>query len=140
MMTMVEQRRHISFSLLVAGFLSILMLSGVPVASAASPIIVDHSSTDITAIPLSAIDAARADLHIAYGHTSHGSQLTSGMSGLVSFANNGGKGLALPLDTFEWNNGGIGGALDLHDRAMKDDVGYYPPVGDLHAKLSGQPG
>ena len=102
------------------------MLSGLSVASAAGPIIVDHSCTDITAIPQEAIDAAKANLHIAYGHTSHGSQLTDGMSGLVGFANNGGQGLSLPVDIFEWNNGGIGGALDLHDYAMGGDVGYYP--------------
>ena len=48
------------------------------------------------------------------------------MSGLVAFANNGGKGLSLPEDIFAWNNGGSNGALDLHDRAMGGDVGYYP--------------
>ncbi|MDX2491571.1 hypothetical protein, partial [Desulfosarcina sp.] len=116
-MTIAEQRWHVPLSFLVAGFVSILMLSGVPVAAAASPIIIDHSCTNITAIPQSAIDAARANLHIAYGHTSHGSQLTDGMSGLVSFSNNGGKGLALPIDIFEWKNGGIGGAMDLHYNA-----------------------
>lgn len=69
---------------------------------------------------------AKDSLHIAYGHTSHGSQLTTGMSGLVGFANGGGKGLSLPTDFFEWNDGGTGGALDLHDYAMGGDVGYYP--------------
>lgn len=61
-------------------------------------IVIDHLDTDITALTESAIDRAKAKLHIAYGHTSHGSQLTTGMSGLVGFAN--------------------GGALDLHDYAM----------------------
>ena len=37
-------------------------------------------------------------LHIGYGHTSHGGQLTNNMLGLVEFANNGGKGLDLPED------------------------------------------
>lgn len=69
---------------------------------------------------------AKATLHIAYGYTSHGSQLTSGMTGLVGFANRGGKGLALPANAFAWNRGGSGGALDLHDYAMSGDVGYYP--------------
>ena len=76
---------------------------------AAEPIIVDHTCTDITFIPQSAIEAAKANLHIAYGHTSHGSQITTGMAGLVGFANGGGLGLALPADIFDWNNGGTGG-------------------------------
>ena len=90
------------------------------------PIIADHTSTEITAVPQYWIEEAKQTLHIAYGHTSHGSQLTDGMSGLVAFANGGGKGLALPDDIFAWNNGGTGGALDLHDYAMGGDVGYYP--------------
>jgi len=97
--------------------------NGVP---AAASILVDHTCTDITAIPREAIERAKTNLHIAYGHTSHGSQLTTGMTGLVGFANHGGLGLALPTDTFAWNNGGSDGALDLHDNAMDGDVGYYP--------------
>ena len=88
--------------------------------------VVNHNSTDITQIPESAINAARTNLHIAYGHTSHGSQLTTGMTGLVAFANGGGLGLSLPDDIFAYNNGGSSGALDLHDYAMGGDCGYYP--------------
>ena len=94
--------------------------------TADAPIIVDHTSTDITAIPRQWIEAAKADLHIAYGHTSHGSQLTTGMNGLVGFANGGGLGLDFPENFLEWNNDGSDGALHLHDRAMGGDVGYYP--------------
>ena len=53
---------------------------------ASQPIIVDHTSTDIIAIPQQWIDQAKATLHIGYGHTSHGSQITTGMTGLVGFA------------------------------------------------------
>ncbi len=88
--------------------------------------IINHECTDITAIPQEAIEQVKNTLHIAYGHTSHGSQLTTGMSGLVDFANGGGLGLSLPEDIFAWNNGGSGGALDLHDYAMSGDAGYYP--------------
>jgi len=73
----------------------------------------DHTCTDLAAIPAEWITAAKASLHIAYGHTSHGSQITEGMKGLVSF-----KGT-----TYDWNNGGTGGALDLHDYAMPGDLG-----------------
>jgi uncharacterized repeat protein (TIGR01451 family) len=102
-------------------------------------IIVDHTSTDITAIPQYWIEEAKDTLHIAYGHTSHGSQLTSGMDGLVDFANGGGKGLALPHDIFAWNDGGTGGALDLHDYAMGGDVGYYPDWVDNTRSYLGAP-
>jgi hypothetical protein len=95
-------------------------------AASSNAVVIDHGCTDITAIPQEAIEEAKATLHIAYGHTSHGSQLTSGMTGLVAFANGGGLGLALPENIFDWNNGGTDNALDLHDYAMSGDVGYYP--------------
>ena len=113
-------------SLLLTALTLMAALSAVSIARAAGPIIVDHAATNITLIPQAAIEAAITNLHIAYGHTSHGSQVTDGMSGLVAFANDGGLGLSLPTDTFAWNNGGSGGALDLHDYAMAGDVGYYP--------------
>ena len=74
---------------------------------------IDHTCTELAAIPAEWITAAKTTLHIAYGHTSHGSQITTGMKGLVSFKGN----------NFEWNNGGTGGALDLHDYAMPGDLG-----------------
>jgi len=101
------------------------LCSSVPVV-AAEPVIINHTCTNITQIPQSAIEQAKDVLHIAYGHTSHGSQLTDGMTGLVDFANNGGLGLNLPEDIFQWNTGGSGGALDLHDYAMAGDLGSYP--------------
>ncbi len=107
--------------------------------AASQPIIIDHTNTDIKAIPQSWIEGAKQSLHIAYGHTSHGSQLTSGMTGLINFANGGGKGLSLPQDIFEWNNGGTDGALDLHDNAMGGDVGYYPQWVDNTTNYLGTP-
>ena len=98
----------------------------VAVAAGAAPVRIDHRDTDLARLGQARIERAKAALHIAYGHTSHGSQLTDGMSGLVDFANGGGKGLALPQDIFAWNNGGHDGALDLRDYALCDDVGYYP--------------
>ncbi|MBN1926950.1 MAG: T9SS type A sorting domain-containing protein [Prolixibacteraceae bacterium] len=104
-------------------FLAVVML----IFEAAMPqLIIDHNHTDITVLKESQINLAKSTLHIAYGHTSHGSQVTDGMSGLVGFANGGGKELSLPNNIFAWNNGGTGGALDLHDYAMGGDVGYYP--------------
>jgi hypothetical protein len=84
----------------------------------AQPIIVDHNCTDLTQIPQDWLDSAKTKLHIAYGHTSHGSQLTDGMYSLVNFINNHGLGLDYPENYFAWNNGGEDGALDLHDEAF----------------------
>jgi hypothetical protein len=99
-----------------------LVLLTTAVATAGA-IIIDHQDTDITALPQAALQNAKNKLHIAYGHTSHGSQVTTGMSGLVGFANGGGKGLSLPTNFFAWNNGGTGGALDLHDYFVAGDLG-----------------
>ncbi|MGD9365818.1 MAG: DNRLRE domain-containing protein [Desulfobacteraceae bacterium] len=96
-------------------------------AESAEPIVADHTSTDISAIPQTALEAAKANLRIAYGHTSHGSQLITGMNGLVDFANNGGKGLSLPEDFFSWNNGGSNGALDLRDQPFSDALDLGNP-------------
>lgn len=68
-------------------------------------IIADHNSVSLSSIPTTWIEQAKQRLHIAYGHTSHGSQLTTGMTGLVAW-----KG-----GLYAWNFGGTGGALDLRD-------------------------
>jgi len=47
--------------------------------SFAAEVIIDHTCTDIWQVPEASVNQAKADLHIAYGHTSHGSQLISGM-------------------------------------------------------------
>jgi PKD repeat protein len=73
-------------------------------------IIVNHTTTHLAQIPKSAIDTAKSTLHIAYGHTSHGSQIIDGMTGLTSFA-----GAPYGGSTYQWNNGGTGSALDLRD-------------------------
>jgi hypothetical protein len=93
---------------------------------ASASIIINHTCTDLTKVPQRWIETAKSNLHIAYGHTSHGSQVTDGMTGLVEFINKGGLGLSYPHNIFAWNKGGVGGALDLHDYAMGGDVGYFP--------------
>lgn len=110
----------------------ILFFFGMHFTIFAQGIIVDHTCTNIIHIPESAINLAKATLHIGYGHTSHGSQLTTGMTGLIDFANNGGLGLSHSRDIFAWNNGGTNGALDLEegdeygDGWLDHDCGYYP--------------
>jgi hypothetical protein len=103
-------------------------------------IIIDHNCTDITEIPAESIETAKSTLRIAYGHTSHGSQLTTGMTGLVTFANGGGLGLSFPADIFAWNAGGTGGALDLRDGVLAGDAGYYPQwVNETRSYLGSHP-
>jgi hypothetical protein len=68
-------------------------------------IIIDHTCARLSQIPDQWITQAKKTLHIAYGHTSHGSQIVTGMEGLVQF-----KGAL-----YSFTSGGAGGALDLRD-------------------------
>jgi hypothetical protein len=77
--------------------------------------IIDHTCCDISAVPRTAIQGAIDNLHIAYGHTSHGSQLTTGMDGLAAF---------LGDDLYKYSNGGADGTLDLHDYAFNSYGAY----------------
>jgi len=75
------------------------------IASDSIAIVIDHRNTMLSAIPEEYVRKAKRELRIAYGHTSHGSQLTTGMTGLVQY-----KG---PLYSF--NSNGTDSALTLRD-------------------------
>lgn len=94
----------------VAQLLVLLPLAGAPVAT--GEMLVDHSCTDLDLVPGSAINQAKWDLHIAYNHTSHGSQLISGMNALASFPDFG--------TTYQWSDNGSAG-LDLDDYGIPCD-------------------
>lgn len=79
-------------------------------------ILINHTSTNLAQIPLAQITAAKQSLKIAYGHTSHGSQLVTGMDALMAAAGS----------PYAWNGSGTAGAMKLVDYAMGGDVGYYP--------------
>ncbi len=79
-------------------------------------LIVDHNCTNITDISESGINLAKSSLHIAYGHTSHGSQLITGMNDLDAFM--GGNGL------YVWHEGPLAGYLDIDDYFVSGDLGY----------------
>lgn len=87
-----------------AQVLALAFLLGTP--GVAGQMLVDHSCTDLDQVPGTAIAQAVADLHIAYNHTSHGSQLVSGMNALANFPDYG--------DTYQWSDDGSAG-LDLDD-------------------------
>ena len=77
--------------------------------------IIDHNCTKINNIPEWAILEAKNLLHIAYGHTSHGSQITTGMNELDRFM--GDSGLYL------WTDGPNAGTLDIDDYFVGGDLG-----------------
>ncbi|HSD84486.1 MAG TPA: hypothetical protein VLG46_11530, partial [Anaerolineae bacterium] len=69
----------------LAGGLTAIVTAAQPVtapqrAPASAPIIIDHTTADISKIPPYWIEQAKALLRASYGHTSHGSQLVSGLS------------------------------------------------------------
>ncbi len=75
--------------------------------------IINHENTNLSDIPEQYIVAAKKDLHIVYGHTSHGSQLITGMTGLVSFKGN----------LYAWKHEDSDATLDIHDYGMPGDLG-----------------
>jgi PKD repeat protein len=90
-----------------------------------SAVIINHLNTSLSSMPATWINQAKQALHIAYGHTSHGSQLTDGMTGLVQW-----------LGTlYSWNFGGTGGALDIRDYYA--DFGGLGIANDLGADING---
>jgi hypothetical protein len=80
-------------------------------------LVIDHSSTELADIPPAAITQAKAALHIVYQHTSHGSQLITGMQALEAFPAFGGR--------YAWDDSGQeANTLDLDDDGI-------PAGGDL---------
>jgi len=75
----------------------------------AQGLIIDHTCTDLSQIPSSWIDQAQLDLHIAYEHTSHGSQLITGMQSLEDYPPFAGE--------YEFTDDGSAG-LDLDDHGI----------------------
>jgi hypothetical protein len=77
-----------------------------------TPLIADHTTTNLGRIPSYWVEQAKANLRLSYGHTSHGSQIVSGMGVLM----------ADPLYSFNTNGAVTSGVLSLAD---------YTPSGDL---------
>ena len=74
---------------------------------------VDHTCADLSVIPEEYINAAKRDLNVVYGHTSHGSQLITGMDGLVDFKGGMYAYSFLPSDS----------KLTIHDQGISGDLG-----------------
>ena len=96
------------------------------VASAFSQgLIINHTCTDISMVPRAVIDSAKAHFRMSYGHTSHGSQVISGMEimaghdTLFHFFN----------DNYHYRYGGSNPLAPVGDLSVWD----YTPDGDLGA-------
>lgn len=98
------------FGLLVSVGATGVVHNPVEYHSLSHPIIADHSTIDyvrLDQLTESVINDAKSSLHIAYGHTSHGSQVITGMNGLDAFK--GSTGL------YSWSEGGSDSSLDIDD-------------------------
>jgi hypothetical protein len=85
-------------------------------------LIIDHNHTNLGAIPANWIDSAKAKLHIAYEHTSHGNQIIVGMNGLrdLTLTNL----VGYQGDIYQWHDGPQAGALDLDNDFASGDLGH----------------
>lgn len=76
-------------------------------------LIINHENINLNAIPERWVDSAQANLHIAYAHTSHGSQVITGMTGLEAWKQG----------EYDWNDGPREGQLDIDDYFVSGDLG-----------------
>lgn len=88
-------------------------------------LIIDHNCTDLSAIPENWIDSAKVNLKVTYQHTSHGSQLVSGITAIETvygatfeFTS---SGYGLDSTVF-FNDYGMPGAPDLGHNGNLDWV------------------
>jgi len=82
------------------------------------PIIADHTHTDLSKVPEYWIEQAKAQFRLSYGHTSHGSQIVTGMDVLMADPLNGG------LYDFNKNGAIVSDTLSLDDRTPSGDLGH----------------
>jgi len=102
--------------LLLLFFASLLVIP-VPPGEAADPVIIDHRHTDLSAVPAAWITQAKNQLRVAYQHTSHGSQLVTGLEALRD-------ALGAPYD-FDYSSSDYNAGVFLNDYGIPgaDDLG-----------------
>ncbi|MFG0253105.1 MAG: hypothetical protein ACF8NJ_09555 [Phycisphaerales bacterium JB038] len=91
--------------------LGCILTASVSVVSAQA-LIIDHTCCDLGQVPDNWVEAAKSQFRLSYGHTSHGSQLVTGMNLLKEPAGS----------LYWWDHDGTQGGLSLWD---------YTPAGDL---------
>lgn len=118
------------FSLRLCALFALLALLPATSGVFAQPLIIDHRCTDINKIPDEWISRAKSILHIGYGHTSHGSQIPSGLAAISAYFTNG---------QFDFNSTGSDGALHFFEGCgycstgnliydLSHDNEWYPSV------------
>jgi hypothetical protein len=80
-------------------------------------IIIDHTCTDLASIPSEWIEQAKDRLRVSYGHTSHGSQLITGMQVLMDNPSYAG------LYDFTTDGSVVAGNLSIADATPDGDLG-----------------
>ncbi len=80
-------------------------------------IIIDHTCTDLASIPSEWIEQAKDRLRVCYGHTSHGSQIITGMEVLSSNSSFAG------LYDFTTDGSVVSGMLSIADTTPEGDLG-----------------
>jgi hypothetical protein len=118
MKTKADHTRAKAISFLFSGF---LMLFNCPYLLSQQSLIIDHTCTNLNKVPVEWINRAKESLNIGYGHTSHGSQIISGMGALASFYQDG---------PYKFSQNGDEGSLQL-----AEGCGYCE-TGDLIYDLS----
>jgi len=95
----------------------IVLLSTWPIQSFPQGIIINHNSTILQQIPETWINQAKTQFRVWYGHTSHGSQITSGIENIQSHFgapytfNISGSGGSLSYQELDWYDLGHNGDL-----------------------------
>ena len=84
-------------------------------AGRAQGLVIDHSCTDIAKVPATWIQQAKTQFRIGYGHTSHGSQLVTGIATLYAQ-------LGSPYDYTSSSSGLVPGRF-LNDYWAPGDLG-----------------
>jgi len=92
---------------------ALLQLFNVTSAAAQEPIIIGHKCTFLTEVPDCWVVRAKALYKASYGHTSHGSQIVSGMDVIKN----------PPGSLYWWDRNGTQGGLSLWDRTPGGDLG-----------------
>ena len=83
-----------------------------PTRTRQAPIIIDHTCTNLEQVPEAWIVKAKKNIRITYGHTSHGSQILSGM-----------ERLSRENPLYSYGRSGFGTKLVIFDREPKGDLG-----------------
>jgi len=81
-------------------------------SSRTTPLIVNHANTALSSVSSEFIATAKSSFKIAYGHTSHGSQIVTGMGVLEGQDSN-----------YSYSADGSGGSLYLNESLLSGDLG-----------------